>query len=41
MTDRKCQDCDNKLENKRSKRCGLLTFEHQAGYGCFEIEKLR
>ena len=27
--------------NKRSKRCGLLTFEHQAGYGCFEIEKLR
>ena len=27
--------------NKKSKRCGLLTFEHQAGYGCFEVEKLR
>jgi hypothetical protein len=27
--------------NKRSKRCGLLTFENQAGYGCFETEKLR
>jgi hypothetical protein len=27
--------------NKKSKRCGLLTFEKQAGYGCFEIEKLR
>ena len=27
--------------NKKSKRCGLLTFEHQAGYGCFEIEKLK
>jgi hypothetical protein len=21
--------------NPKSKRCGLLTFEHQAGYGCF------
>lgn len=27
--------------NKKSKRCGLLTYEHQAGYGCFEVEKLR
>ena len=27
--------------NKKSKRCGLLTFEHQAGYGCFELEKIR
>lgn len=27
--------------NKKSKRCGLLTFEHQAGFGCFEVEKLR
>lgn len=24
--------------NLRSKRCGLLTFEHQAGFGCFEME---
>lgn len=22
--------------NTKSKRCGLLTFEHQAGYGCFQ-----
>ena len=22
--------------NTLSARCGLLTFEHQAGYGCFE-----
>lgn len=27
--------------NKKSKRCGLLTFERQAGFGCFEVEKLR
>lgn len=27
--------------NKKSKRYGLLTFEHQAGYGCFEIEKIK
>jgi len=27
--------------NKKSKRCGLLTHENQAGYGCFEVEKLR
>jgi len=26
--------------NKKSKRCGLLTFEHQAGFGCFEVENL-
>jgi hypothetical protein len=25
--------------NPKSRRCGLLTFEHQAGFGCFEIEK--
>lgn len=24
--------------NPKSKRCGLLTFEHQAGYGCFKSE---
>jgi hypothetical protein len=27
--------------NKKSKRCGLLTFEHQAGFGCFELEKIK
>lgn len=27
--------------NKKSKRYGLLTFEHQAGFGCFEVEKLK
>jgi hypothetical protein len=27
--------------NAKSKRCGLLTYEHQAGYGCFTLEKLR
>jgi len=27
--------------NPKSKRCGLLTNERQAGYGCFEIEKLK
>lgn len=27
--------------NKKSKRCGLLTFERQAGFGCFEVEKLK
>jgi hypothetical protein len=27
--------------NSKSKRYGLLTFEHQAGFGCFEIEKLK
>ena len=27
--------------NKKSRRCGLLTFERQAGFGCFEVEKLR
>jgi len=27
--------------NTKSKRCGLLTYEHQAGYGCFTLEKLR
>jgi len=27
--------------NSKSKRCGLLTFEHQGGYGCFEMEKLK
>lgn len=27
--------------NPKSKRCGLLTNEHQAGYGCFEVEKLK
>lgn len=25
--------------NPKSKRRGLLTFEHQAGYGCFEMSK--
>ena len=25
--------------NKNSPRAGLLTFEHQAGYGCFEQEQ--
>ena len=24
--------------NKKSNRYGLLTFEHQAGYGCFESD---
>jgi hypothetical protein len=24
--------------NPRSRRCGMLTFEHQAGFGCFECE---
>lgn len=24
--------------NPKSKRYGLLTFEHQAGFGCFEVE---
>lgn len=27
--------------NKKSKRCGSLTFEHQAGFGCFQAEKIR
>jgi len=27
--------------NPKSKRYGLLTFEHQAGFGCFEVEKLK
>jgi hypothetical protein len=27
--------------NAKSKRYGLLTFEHQAGFGCFEIEKIK
>jgi hypothetical protein len=27
--------------NPKSKRYGLLTFEHQAGFGCFEIEKIK
>lgn len=27
--------------NPKSKRCGLLTNEKQAGFGCFEVEKLR
>jgi hypothetical protein len=27
--------------NPKSQRYGLLTFEHQAGFGCFEIEKLK
>jgi len=35
--------CDMNLDfgvctNAKSKRCGLLTFEHQAGFGCFEAE---
>ena len=25
--------------NKNSPRAGLLTFEHQAGYGCFEQDE--
>jgi hypothetical protein len=25
--------------NNKSPRVGLLTFEHQAGYGCFEEDK--
>jgi hypothetical protein len=25
--------------NPRAPCCGLLTFEHQAGYGCFEDER--
>ena len=30
-------DCDfGVCINSRSPRCGLLTFEHQAGKGCFE-----
>lgn len=27
--------------NQKSKRVGLLTSEHQAGYGCFELEKIK
>jgi hypothetical protein len=27
--------------NKKSNRQGLLTFEHQAGYGCFQAEPIR
>ena len=27
--------------NAKSRRYGLLTFEHQAGYGCFELEKIK
>ena len=26
---------------EKSKRYGLLTFEHQAGHGCFELEKIK
>jgi len=30
-------DCDfGVCTNSKSPRCGLLTFEHQAGKGCFE-----
>jgi hypothetical protein len=25
--------------NEKSKRCGFLTHENQAGYGCFKVEK--
>jgi hypothetical protein len=27
--------------NPKSQRHGLLTFEHQAGFGCFTLEKIR
>ena len=27
--------------NPKSRRYGLLTFEHQAGFGCFEVEKIK
>lgn len=25
--------------NEKSPRCGILTFEHQAGFGCFEPDE--
>lgn len=37
-----CQDFDfGVCINPKSQRCGLLTFEHQAGFGCFDCGNIK